>query len=49
MSESIVTISEISIHAPVKGATNHFKDSSLVNGISIHAPVKGATHTEPIF
>ena len=33
----------ISIHAPVKGATVFFSSSFLIYQISIHAPVKGAT------
>ena len=33
----------ISIHAPVKGATVHAYKESLAYQISIHAPVKGAT------
>ena len=33
----------VSIHAPVKGATNHVLDLACVVGVSIHAPVKGAT------
>ena len=35
--------SEISIHAPVKGATRFSKDMYTLYDISIHAPVKGAT------
>ena len=34
---------DISIHAPVKGATDHAQVTSQVYPISIHAPVKGAT------
>ena len=33
----------ISIHAPVKGATDDKFDLWRVDDISIHAPVKGAT------
>ena len=33
----------ISIHAPVKGATQNILDEYAKDGISIHAPVKGAT------
>ena len=37
-------VSKISIHAPVKGATNgRYKDDERRTFISIHAPVKGAT------
>ena len=35
--------SDISIHAPVKGATKISGDNAHPNDISIHAPVKGAT------
>ena len=34
---------DISIHAPVKGATILYGGSSIWDNISIHAPVKGAT------
>ena len=34
---------DISIHAPVKGATDDIPLWGLHRGISIHAPVKGAT------
>ena len=34
---------EISIHAPVKGATMTEDDAKAMVTISIHAPVKGAT------
>ncbi len=33
----------VSIHAPVKGATNGFAKIGFSNSVSIHAPVKGAT------
>ena len=33
----------ISIHAPVKGATNNHTEAYYLYMISIHAPVKGAT------
>ena len=33
----------ISIHAPVKGATGTEPENQMEPGISIHAPVKGAT------
>ena len=33
----------ISIHAPVKGATKQYRRLLRKRGISIHAPVKGAT------
>ena len=34
---------QISIHAPVKGATEFFSGLWTTISISIHAPVKGAT------
>ena len=34
---------EISIHAPVKGATTSRQRPTVFQNISIHAPVKGAT------
>ena len=34
---------QISIHAPVKGATRLDKQALKLSEISIHAPVKGAT------
>ena len=34
---------EISIHAPVEGATSLVKYLVIVYAISIHAPVEGAT------
>ncbi len=38
---------EISIHAPVKGATGHdIIETAQAIIISIHAPVKGATERE---
>ena len=33
----------VSIHAPVKDATNRLKDVSVSMAVSIHAPVKDAT------
>jgi len=33
----------VSIHAPVKGATDRFGVEDAVAVVSIHAPVKGAT------
>ena len=33
----------ISIHAPVKGATDYVRKLEITYNISIHAPVKGAT------
>ena len=33
----------VSIHAPVKGATEPRKYTWIVEQVSIHAPVKGAT------
>ena len=39
-------LSDISIHAPVRGATrNAYADYEDLTIISIHAPVRGATHT----
>ena len=38
---------DISIHAPVKGATLLGREWSDGRGISIHAPVKGATGEQP--
>ena len=37
-------IADISIHAPVKGATRSGHGKSQASQISIHAPVKGATN-----
>ena len=34
----------VSIHAPVKGATQLCRFSMLARAVSIHAPVKGATN-----
>ena len=34
---------DVSIHAPVKGATGYELNEGLRSGVSIHAPVKGAT------
>ena len=34
---------EVSIHAPVKGATLFFDTEIKKDFVSIHAPVKGAT------
>ena len=39
----VAVISDISIHAPVKGATYKCSVEHLFVEISIHAPVKGAT------
>ena len=33
----------VSIHAPVKGATDDFDNQDELHKVSIHAPVKGAT------
>ena len=38
-----VQFGRISIHAPVKGATNVCRNDAYNRAISIHAPVKGAT------
>ena len=37
------TCSDVSIHAPVKGATLMPGLAGLEENVSIHAPVKGAT------
>ena len=37
---------EVSIHAPVKGATSMGREKLCNIPVSIHAPVKGATVTE---
>ena len=37
--------SEVSIHAPVKGATKRYDPDWRQKLVSIHAPVKGATLT----
>ncbi len=34
---------DVSIHAPVKGATKWVKTGYILDVVSIHAPVKGAT------
>ena len=39
----LIFVPDISIHAPVKGATKEESTSKLLYIISIHAPVKGAT------
>ena len=38
-------VTEISIHAPAKGATKSTGNQAQQSGISIHAPTKGATST----
>ena len=43
MTISRLSARPISIHAPVKGATQAFADAYALAHISIHAPVKGAT------
>ena len=43
MFRSVVDDSNISIHAPVKGATRNRHGQRQNETISIHAPVKGAT------
>ena len=40
------SVSRISIHAPVKGATLDYEKGTEMISISIHAPVKGATYIE---
>ena len=42
-SQSILDPEEVSIHAPVKGATSYYDDMAITTEVSIHAPVKGAT------
>ena len=45
MGESMVTFTPgVSIHAPVKGATNLAAHLVIMDSVSIHAPVKGATY-----
>ena len=39
----------ISIHAPARGATNHFQTCRRQISISIHAPARGATQTLSLF
>ncbi len=34
----------VSIHAPIKDATNAYKVDFESNGVSIHAPIKDATY-----
>ena len=43
MTEHTICLAEISIHAPVKGATRNCWSEHQPLRISIHAPVKGAT------
>ena len=43
MCEGSRRVWDISIHAPVKGATADLVEEWFPEGISIHAPVKGAT------
>ena len=45
MTISRLSARPISIHAPVKGATQAFADAYALAHISIHAPVKGATRS----
>ena len=42
----MITLPDISIHAPVKGATCKGGIGDRFADISIHAPVKGATDNE---
>ena len=42
-------IADISIHAPVKGATHCIRHHHPENAISIHAPVKGATSQDMVY
>ena len=42
-------IREVSIHAPVKGATSISSYSGCYPKVSIHAPVKGATWLPVVF
>ncbi len=39
----------VSIHAPVKGATNNLRSYQGLHQVSIHAPVKGATPVQGDF
>ena len=38
-----LTWSQVSIHAPMKGATHRGRNPGIGLGVSIHAPMKGAT------
>ncbi len=38
---------EVSIHAPVMGATRLIRSAELIIFVSIHAPVMGATMIDP--
>jgi len=40
---------DISIHAPVKGATGISLEPLVIAKISIHAPVKGATYQRAVY
>ena len=42
-SEMLMRMSDVSIHAPAKGATMVAKDLGTDTYVSIHAPAKGAT------
>jgi len=48
MGVSVRVGAHISIHAPVKGATDLVAVVGGRDGISIHAPVKGATSRIPV-
>ena len=37
---------EVSIHAPVQGATRYYTDNIEQDAVSIHAPVQGATYMQ---
>ncbi len=41
--------SDVSIHAPVKGATRFKASMALYLDVSIHAPVKGATSKQDTY
>ena len=42
-----ICIPRVSIHAPVKGATDGYTERDGLLYVSIHAPVKGATMASP--
>ena len=41
--ERLITLQEVSIHAPTQGATEDTGKESNTEGVSIHAPTQGAT------
>ena len=42
---SVLRLTEVSIHAPVIGATRHGVPVARLESVSIHAPVIGATYS----